>query len=179
MSAKWGIVFVVLSVVMGNFLFGSPATAQILRFDPDPYIPVDENFSVPLLIETGGTSVKGVEATITFDPALVVLDSVTPGAWYSGSGQDFFFWDYTSPFTYAIHFASAMLDGTKNSDGVIAMCHFSFVDFGVCPLEFTLVDVRDANNDQINCDHDDGMIFLDAAVGTKKVGFTSLKAIYR
>jgi len=179
MSAKWVLGFAVLSLMLGAGLFNSSASAQMLRFDPDPYIPFDEVFAVPLLLESGGAEVKGVEVTVTFDPALVVLDSITPGPWYTASGQDFFFWDYTTPFTYAIHFASAMLDGTNSADGIIAFCHFSFIDFGTCPLEFTDTDVRDVNNDPMGFGFDDGLIFLNPAVETETVEFSSLKAIYR
>lgn len=168
-----------LSVILFICMSQSAASAQNLRFDPDPFIPLNEQFAVPLIFETGGLDIKGVEVTITFDPALVRLDSITPGAWYTGSGQDFFFWDYTIPYTYAIHFASAMLDGTNNIDDVLALCHFSFVDFGLCPLDFTLVDVRDVSNDPVTTTTDPGVIYLNAAVETVNVKFNSLKAIYR
>lgn len=171
--------FVILSLVLCISPFITPANAQMLRFDPDPFIPFNQHFTVPLVLDSGALHVKGVEATITFDPALVTLDSVTAGPWYTDSGQDFFFWDYTTPLTYAIHFASAMLDGTSNADGVIALCHFSFAGFGVCPLDFTLVDVRDFENNELTFDSDSGLIFLDAAVETKQVNFNALKAIYR
>jgi hypothetical protein len=179
MKAKLVLGFVVLSVVLGLNVFNTPASAQMLRFDPDPFIPYNQQFTVPLVLESGGLYVKGIEASITFDPALVTLDSVTAGPWYTDSGQSFFFWDYTAPFTYAIHFASAMLDGTSNADGVIALCHFSFAGFGVCPLDFTLVDVRDFENNELTFDSDSGVIYLDEAVETKNVNFTALKAIYR
>jgi hypothetical protein len=157
----------------------SPVMSQTLHFEPDPFIPQNYDFTIPLLIEAGGHEVKGVETLITFDPALVTLTSITPGPWYTDSGQDFFFWDYTTPFTYAIHFASAMLDGTNNTDGVIALCHFSFVDFGSSILDFELVDVRDVENNALPFVSDNGLILLGNAVDTQKVSFNSLKAIYR
>jgi len=157
----------------------STVSAQTLRFDPDPFIPQDYVFTVPLVIESGGLEVKGVESLITFDPAMVKLDSITPGPWYTDSGQNFFFWDYTTPFTYAIHFASAMLDGTNNSDGIIAYCHFSFVDFGTCILDFNDVDLRDVNNQSLPFVSDNGEIILGNAVSGKKVLFGGLKAIYK
>jgi len=171
--------FVVFSVVFSVGLFAPQAMGQNLRFNPDPYVPVDEVFSVPLVLEAGGLDIKGVEATITFDPSLVYLDSITPGPWFTNSTQNYFFWDYTTPYTYAIHFASAMLDGTNNIDDTIAYCHFSVVDFGICPLDFTLVDVRDVSNVTISFDVDPGVIILNAAVDTETVKFSTLKAIYR
>ena len=179
MHAKWPTVFVLFFVFLSLSAFYCDAAAQVLRFDPDPFVPEEEQFSVPLLMEAQGTQIKGVEAVVTFDAALVTLDSITPGPWYTGSGQDFFFWDYTAPLTYTLHFASALLDGTSNSDDVIAYCHFSFVDFGLCPLDFTLVDIRDGSNAEIVFGADDGVIFLNPAVDTQDVKFMALKAIYR
>ncbi len=171
---------ILLGVFCAIFILSiPPLMAQALYFDPDPYIPQDYTFTVPLIIETNGHEVKGVESSITFDPALVKLDSIKPGPWYTDSGQDVFFWDYTTPFTYAIHFASAMLDGARSSDGIIAYCHFSFVGFGTCPLVFDDVDVRDMNNQALPFGSADGMIMLGNAVETDKVAFSSLKAIYR
>ncbi len=155
------------------------SSAQSLRFDPDPYFPVDQTFSVPLVLEAGGLAVKGVECIITYDPALVALNSITAGPWYTGSGQDFFFWDYTTGFTTDIHFASAMLDGTNSSDGIIAYCNFSFVGFGTCDLIFAESDIRDVNNDPLAFALDNGMIVLDQAVENAPVKFNVLKAIYR
>ncbi len=168
----------ILSLILVVLLPAS-AFAQSLQFDPDPFIPASDSFAVPMIIETGGLSIKGIETIVTFDPALVSLDSITAGPWFTDSGQDYFFWDYTIPFTYAIHFASAMLDGTNSADGIIAYCHFSFLDYGSCPLDFTLVDVRDGNNADLGFGNDSGLILLDPAVETKNVQFSSLKAIYR
>ncbi len=153
--------------------------AQTLRFDPDPFIPQDYDFTVPLVIESGGYEVKGVECQVSFDSALVSLNSITPGPWYTDSNQQFFFWDYTQPGTNTVSFASAMLDGSNSSDGVIALCHFSFVDFGTSPLDFNLVDVRGITNQALPFDSDNGMIFLGDGVSVKTLSFGTLKAIYR
>jgi len=160
-------------------LFAGDSLAQTLRFDPDPYLAVDDSFAVPLRIEPGGLEVKGIEATITFEPSLVTLDSITPGPWYTGVSQDFFFWDYTIPFTYAIHFASAKLDGTSSDDGILAYCHFTIQDYGICDLEFDEWDVRDVDNNDLSFTADDGQIILDPAISTEPVRFNTLKAIYR
>ncbi len=123
--------------------------------------------------------VKGVECFVTFDPAIVSLDSIVAGPWYTDSGQDFFFWDYTIPGTNTLHFASAMLDGTNNIDDILAVCYFSLVSYGTTALDFTQVDVRDANNDPLSFATDDGLIVLDHAVETDPVHFGTLKAVYR
>ncbi len=157
----------------------SPANAQTIRFDPDPFIPQNAVFTVPLLLETDGHEVKGVESIISYDVALVVLDSISPGPWYTASSQNFFFWDYTSAGTSNIHFASAKLDGTSSNDDIIAYCHFSFIDFGSCVLGFEEVDVRDIDNQNIPFVSDNGLIILGNAVQKQEIFFGTLKAIYQ
>ena len=170
------------TVILALLLLVVSATstpAQTLRFEPNLYIPTEPNFSIPLVLEANGLSVKGVEATVTFDPALVVLDSITAGPWYTDSGQTFFFWDYTAPYTYVIHFASAMLTGTSNTNGIIAYCHFSKVDFGTCPLTFTEHQVRDGENIPLSFTPENGAILLDQAIKVQGLGLAEVKAIYR
>ncbi len=169
----------VLFVMMSCLVLVSSSSAQTLRFDPDPYFPVDQQFTLPLLLEAAGLDVKGVECNITFDPYLVALESIAAGPWYTDSGREYFFWDYTTPSSVTIHFASAMLEGTSNADGAIAICHFSFVDFGFCDLIFTDADVRDLNNDPLSFALDNGLIVLDQVVETDPLVFAALKAIYR
>ncbi len=176
MHIKRSLVLLILTI---SFTFVSSSSAQTLRFDPDPYFPADEKFTLPLLLEAGGLEVKGVECIITFDSALVSLESITPGPWYSESGQELFFGDYTEPGTSVLHFASAMLDSTNNTDGAIALCHFSFVDCGFCDLIFTEANVRDANYDPLSFALDNGLIVLDQAIHSEPVKLSSLKAIYR
>lgn len=166
-------------LLLAVFLTAGGAFAQELYFDPDPTIPVDPVFAVPLHMQTGGLDVKGIEVNITFDQSLVRLDSVSAGPWYTDAGQDFFFWDYTAPSTSAIHFASAMLDGTRSQDGVVAYCHFTILDFGVSPLDFTEVDVRDVDNSPLGFTGNSGSIILDPAIENQPIRFSTLKAIYR
>jgi len=178
LTARLVVRLVVFSTVL-MLLSATWVMAQTLRFDPDPVVPTEPNFMVPLVLEAGGLEVKGVEAIVSFDPALVTLVSVTPGPWYILSGQTFFFWDYTTSGTDRIHFASAMLQGTSSSDGIIAYCHFSMVSFGSCPLDFIEGDVRDINNDPLPFALDPGLILLDPAVGRETSTLDGLKALFR
>ena len=166
----------VFSVISPNV---SIVHGQTLRFNPDPFISEDYDFTVPLVIEAGGLEVKGVECQVSFDSALVSLTSITPGPWYTNSNQEFFFWDYTYPGTNIVSFASAMLDGSNSSDDVIALCHFSFVDFGTSPLDFDLVDVRGITNQPLPFESDNGIIYLGDLVEAETLSFDTLKAIYQ
>ncbi len=46
-------------------------------------------------------------------------------------------------------------------------------------LLIILVDVKDASNGQLSYEKDSGVIFLNTAVDTENIHFTTLKAIYR
>ena len=67
-------------------------------------------------------SAAGVETTLTFDSSILQLDDVTPGDWFTGSGQDFFFFDYTPEVDAGtIHLASSVLDGALQGAGILAV----------------------------------------------------------
>ena len=155
--------------------------AQSIFFDPPDTFPTDPDFDVAINIDCNLESVKGIELSVTYDPSLVQLNSITAGAWYSDSGQSYYFFDYTNidpPGT--IHFASAVLDGALGGSDALAVCHFSIVGIGVSPLEFQEVDVRDPANIQLIFGNSIGdKITIDPAVKETVFKFGSVKAIYR
>lgn len=159
----------------------SLAGAQQLAMNPHHAYPVDWVFTVELTIECAGQAVKGVETTLTFDSSILQLDDVTPGSWFTGSGQDFFFFDYTDVEPQGnIHVASSILDGTLDQDGVFAVLHFTGLVPGTSPVEFTEVDVRDENNGVLVFGHSIGdLITLDPAIDVQPYRFGHLKAVYR
>ena len=163
-----------------GFLLPSQVCSQFLTINPSVSIPNDTRFTVQVMTECLGSQVKGLETVITFDHALVQLDSITPGPWFTGAPGEYFFWDFTSPGTGVIHFAGSLLDGTSDANGVLATCHFSALGFGQTPLVFQVVDVRDLQNANLGFDHSVGdLIILDAAINTRDQSFGALKAIYR
>jgi hypothetical protein len=170
------IVFVlVILIVAGG------ASAQTLFFDPSHAFPQDLIFTVDLYIDCGGLAVKGVETALTFDPDLLRLDDVTPGPWFTGSGRQFFFFDYTDLEAQGnVHVASSILDGTHDQDEVFAVLHFSSRTFGTTPLTFTDVDVRGFDNADLGFAHStNDSITIDPVVRTEPRPFGHLKAIYR
>jgi hypothetical protein len=171
----------VLVVLTFAALAASGAGAQSLYFDPSHAFPQDLIFTVDLHIACGGLAVKGVETALTFDPALLRLDDVTPGPWFTGAGQDFFFFDYTDLEAQGnIHVASSILDGTRDQDGVFAVLHFSSRTFGTTPLTFTDVDVRGVDNANLGFVSSTGdSITIDPVVRIEPRPFGFLKAIYR
>jgi hypothetical protein len=168
-------------VVMASLALGSPAMAQIISFNPSATVPDDPTFDVLIDIDCVGEDVKGLELQVAFDPFLVQLDGISPGPWYTGSGQSHYFYDYTdSDPQGVIHFASAVLDGTLSGAGNLAVCHFSLIGFGVSPLIFQDIDVRGLDNIDLGFAHSTGdQIILDPVVDVQKRAFGAIKAIYR
>jgi len=159
----------------------SAGFAQSISFDPSDTIPTDPDFEVIIAIDCVADLVKGIELSASYDPNLVQLNSITAGPWYTGSGQSFYFFDYTNldP-AGSIHFASAVLDGTLGGNGVLAICNFSVLSLGVSPLDFIDLSVRDADNFPLAFNNSTGdQITIDPAVTEEGNSFGTIKAIYR
>jgi len=177
-------IFFVLAILVtaGVGLGDMPtAVAQELFVDPTISIPSDFVFTVDIAIDCAGLAVKGVEAVLAFDPFLLHLDAITAGPWYTDSGQDYFFFDYTDVDPEGvIHFASSILDGTNDQSLTIAVCHFTALDFGSTPVIFQTVDVRGPDNMDLGFSHSIGdLILIDSAVPVTATTFGELKALFR
>jgi hypothetical protein len=163
-----------------SLLAGGGAAAQSLRLEPSISRPVTRAFTIDVNAECLGRQVRAVEALVSFDPALVRLDSITPGAWFTGGGSQYFFGDFTGPGTGMIHFAGTLLDDPSDADATVARCHFTCLNAGQTDLTFQSVDVRDFNHAGLGFGHSAGdLIILDSAVWSQDCSFCALKAIYR
>ena len=171
----------VLAVLACLPWWGSGALAQGLALDPSHSFPTDFVFTVDLTIDCAGHAVKGIETALTFDSSFLQLDDVTPGPWFTGSGQTFYFFDYTDIEPQGnIHFACSVLDGTIAADGVLATLHFTATGSGTSPVDFTDLDVRDALNAPLPFNHSIyDQITVDTAIRARSRTFGYLKAIYR
>lgn len=170
-------------VFLGLYGLAAPGTAeaQELWVDPTLTIPTDFVFTVDIAIDCSGLAVKGVEASLSFDPALLQLDAITPGPWYTGTGLDYFFFDYTALEPQGvIHFASSVLEGTNDQSLTIAVLHFTASDFGSSPVDFLDVDVRDVSNVDLGFGHSTGdLILIDSAIPVTQTTFGGVKALFR
>ncbi len=106
-------------------------------------------FAVDLNIEPSQDLVKGVDALIDFDEAIVRLDSISTGSWVTDPGLDFFFYDYTADDSTMIHFSMAFLEGGRNEDGRLATCHFTPLDVGGTELLFVETATRNIMNTEL------------------------------
>ncbi len=171
-------VLVAVAVSLGDF---TPAVAQEIFVDPSISIPNDFSFTVDIAIDCAGLAVKGVEVVLAFDSSLLHLDAITPGPWYTGTGLDYFFFDYSDVDPAGtIHFASSILDGTNEQSLTIAVCHFTAYGFGSTPVTFQDVDVRDCDNMNLGFGHSTGdLIQIDPAVPATATTFGGVKALFR
>ena len=180
-SFRWAL-FLLFLVVPAVFPGGDQeALAQQLFVDPPVSTPAEFFFTVDIGIDCAGLAVKGVEAILAFDPFLLQLTAITPGPWFTGTGLDYYFFDYT-PIDPAgiIHFASSVLDGTNDQSLTIATCHFTALGFGSTPVIFQDVDVRGPTNLDLGFGHSSGdMIIIDPAVPIAQSTFGALKALFR
>lgn len=161
-------------------LLAVPAAAQSVYMVPHVALPTTSTFTVYFYLDADAQEVMGVEVSLEFDETIVQLDGIDAGDWFTTSGLDWFFWDYTTPGTDTIHFTGALLDEGRVANGVIAVCRFTAIGLGVCPVDFTDVDVRDASNQTYAAGHSTGdQIIIDAAIGNETMSFGDIKALYR
>jgi hypothetical protein len=110
------------------------ASGQMVSVDPAISQPAQENFTIDVVMNTGGLSVLGMEIKLNFVSSIVQIDSIVPGDWVVSTGYEYFFWDHApSGPGYQAHFAMACLDGTLNGSGAVATLHFSALTAGVTP----------------------------------------------
>jgi hypothetical protein len=175
------ILFTLVSVTVLSLTGSAPAGAQGFLLDPAFTVPSDFDFTVDIAIDCAGLEVKGVEIVLEYDPLLLQLNEITPGPWYTALGRDFYFFDYTEIASPGIaHFASSVLEGTNDQSLTIAVYHFTAQGFGLTPLVFVEVDVRDATNQVLDFGHSTGdLILIDPAVPVTDTSFGALKVLFR
>jgi len=169
-----------LPAILTAFLIPACAWAQSVSFAPPVSIPVTVAFEVAIDLAADGASVMGTEIAATFDPAIVRLDGITAGDWFTGAGQPYYFHDYTTPGAGTIHFAAALLGSGRVADGTLAVCHFTARLAGVSPLVFTDVDVRDGDNQGLGAAHSTGdLIIIQTAIPVDGRAWGDVKALWR
>lgn len=175
-----GVAFSFLVLLLIIFLVGPAARAQSLRIEPSVSIPPEPQFTLQVMTECLGQRVQGLEVVVEFDPALVRLDSISPGPWFTAGSGDFQFRDHTLTGTGHIHFSGALADRASAADAPLARCHFSAIGFGESLLNFQEVDLRDADDLSLDFGHSTGdRIILGSTITTHERNFGAIKAIFR
>jgi len=161
-------------------LLALPLAAQTVSMVPHVAVPDTSVFSVYVYLDSDLQDVQGVEIAMTFDNTIVRLDGIDEGDWFSDSGLEHFFFDYTTAGTDTIHFTGALLHEGRTADGVLGICNFTALAVGVSPVDFVDVDVRDSDNVDLEAAHSSGdQIIIEAAIAAESLGFGDVKRLYR
>lgn len=158
----------------------APLCAQTVSMVPHIAEPVTYSFSVYIYLDSDFQDVQGVEISMTFDNTIVHLNGIAAGDWFTSSGLEYFFWDYTTPGTDTIHFTGALLHQGQVANGVIGICSFTALAQGISPVDFVDVDVRNSVNTDLGAAHSTGdLIIIDLAVANESLSFGAIKTLYR
>jgi hypothetical protein len=154
--------------------------AQTVALLPALTIPTTIEFTVAVTLETGGDEVMGIEASLSFDSAVVRLERVDPGPWFTGAVQEHFYWDYTHENTELVRFTGALLGSGSSDDGVVAICRFTALAAGVSPVQFLGLEVRGPDNADLGAGHSTGdLIIIEAAVDDRRRAWGTVKAAWK
>ncbi len=167
--------------VLAALLLAGGAAAQQIFISPSLSVPTEETFTVAVMVDNpGGDLLMGLDVQIDFDNTIVALAQIAPGAWVTGAGAPFSFFDLTVPGTDMIRFTMAFLGSPVPGGGEAAICHFAALGEGDSPLEFQLLAVRDADNNDLGYGHSTGdliRVLLAIPVADNTMG--GVKALYR
>ncbi|MFO7610399.1 MAG: hypothetical protein R6X35_14635 [Candidatus Krumholzibacteriia bacterium] len=158
-----------------------PASAQWIGFDPAETVPATEVFTVALVLDTEGVTVMGADVLFTFDPAVVRLDSVTVGDWFTTAPQPYFFWaDAGGSVADLVQVTGSVMTTGRAGAGALAVLHFTALAAGFCDLEFRAVSLRDPLNASVPHTRSTGdRIIIEEAIGVGTASFGGLKARWR
>jgi len=123
-------------------------TAGVLYLEPaNLSLTPSQDFTVELKV-TSITNLKGYSVTLSYDPALISLQEVTEGPFFSTKGKTFF---YTKDDKNTILIDNALLgtDLSISGEGTLATLSFTCLKAGSSNLTFKLAKTRDTNNKEI------------------------------
>ena len=126
----------------------SAETAGVLYLEPTNLtLTPSQDFTVELKA-TSISNLKGYSVTLSYDPALLSLQEVTEGPFFSSKGKTFF---YTKEEQNTILIDNALLGKTLSisGEGTLATLSFTSLKTGSTGIEFSLTKTRDTLNKEI------------------------------
>ena len=158
-----------------------PAAAQWIGFNPAETVPTNETFTVDLVLDTEGVIVMGADVLFSFDPAVVHLDSVSVGDWFTTAAEPHFFWaEPALAVPGVVHISGTVMTTGRSGAGVLAVLHFTAVAAGFSPLDFQAVSLRNALNAPVPHTRSTGdRIIIEEAIPVEGTSFGDLKARWR
>ena len=125
-------------------------TAGVLYLEPaNLTITPSKNFTVELKTASI-VNLKGYSVTLSYDPALLSLQEVTEGAFFSSEGETFFYNDIDGKEgKVLIDCAILGRDLSVSGEGTLANLSFTCLKAGSTSITFELTDTRDTYNKAI------------------------------
>jgi len=144
--------------LFGLFLVRGEVFAQTLSFEPTQKgVAKSGQFTVKININTSGQQTSGADAVITYDPAVLTVESVSSGGFYSNFGSNPV---EGASNKYGINAFETDSTSTKTGTGTIAQIVFTGKEDGTSSVTFdcTAGSTTDSNiikagtaDDIINC----------------------------
>ena len=123
-------------------------TAGVLYLEPaNLTVTPSEDFTVELKV-TSITDLKGYSVTLSYDPALLSLQEVTEGPFFSSKGKTFFY-SKEDKGTILIDCALLGKNLSLSGEGTLATLSFTCLKAGSTNIEFSLAKTRDTLNKEI------------------------------
>ena len=178
-SRKLGLAVITASVVI--LLLSTAASAQHLFFNPSVSIPINITFQIDLDLTTDSLPVQGLDIVFTFDPAIVQLDAINAGSWFTGSGLDYYLWIDPLSAPGVVHATMALLGAGSTVDGTILNLSFTALDAGISPLHFLAMSLRDDANAPLSLStHSTGdQIVIEEAIPNEEWSVSKTKLQWR
>ena len=123
-------------------------TAGVLYLEPaNLTLSPSQDFTVELKT-TSITNLKGYSVTLSYDPALLSLQEVVEGSFFSSKGKTFF---YSKEDNGTVLIDCALLgpELSVSGEGTLATLSFTCLKAGSTGVEFSLAKTRDAHNKEI------------------------------
>jgi len=147
---------VILPGCLGKLIPTTPSltppagTAGVLYLEPaNLTITPSQDFTVKLKA-TSITNLKGYSVTLSYDPALISLQEVTEGPFFSSKGKTFFYKKVDDKKgTILIDCALLGPELSVSGEGILATLSFTCLKAGSTSVEFSLAKTRDTNNKEI------------------------------
>ncbi|GJM43906.1 MAG: hypothetical protein DHS20C21_07480 [Gemmatimonadota bacterium] len=183
-QALWGLV-----LLAGVFLPASAAATGgiVLSFDPLNGVIVQaappETLTVQVTVDSTATDLRGFSFVLEFDPGIVTPISVQPGTLLSGAPCGFFLtWLNETAIGDSIAVDAAALGCSMVGPGNIVEMKFVGVElgYGVSPLDWREVRMRDSANTVLDVKCVDGTIYHQVIIiGVEPESWARVKALYR
>jgi hypothetical protein len=171
-APKIAALFLVLTLLSSSAISQSMG---VIAIDPaDTTVDLNNTFDMDIVVDSNMSELKGFNFQVTFDPAILNVDTVLEGSLIRAGGPSFWIWRSIVPdiveMNGAILGPSLVVDGP----GVLATITFEAIGYGVSPVAFasiTLFTQEDSLLHNIPYASTDGIVRVGAPTATATIDF--------